>query len=256
MYTKENLINDIEKMGIKSTDTLLIHSSLKSVGEVEGKGETVLDSFMEVVNNGLLIFPTHTWGYIRNDGDIFDKNNSDSNVGALTNIARKNPNFIRSNHPTHSVCAYGKNAKEYIELDNNVSTPTDPKGCFGILKDMNAKILFLGAKLSKNTFVHSIEEFMNVPNRFTPNKFHFTSKDNEIVREYNVYRHYNKECPHISDNYEKLLPLMLKYGIATKGTIGDSESYLIDAKGCFDLVVRILTNDIDALSTNKDISNY
>lgn len=256
MHTKDSLIKDIKDMGINSADTLMIHSSLKSVGDVEGNGETVLSAFMEVVNDGLLVFPTHTWGFIREDEDVFDKNNSDSNVGMLSNLARKNPNFIRSNHPTHSVCAYGKNANEYILLDDNSSTPTDPNGCFGVLKDMNAKILFLGAKLSKNTFVHSIEEYMNVPNRFTDKKFHFYSKDNDKVIEYNVYRHFNKECPHISDNYEKLLPLMLKYGIASKGIIGDSESYLVDAKGCFDLVVKILADDIEALSTNKDISQY
>ena len=32
---------------------------------------------------------------------------------------------------------------EYIKLDDNSKTPCNPNGCFGSLKNMNAKILFL-----------------------------------------------------------------------------------------------------------------
>ena len=36
VYTKEDLKEQLRQMGLKPTDTVLIHSSMKAVGEVEG----------------------------------------------------------------------------------------------------------------------------------------------------------------------------------------------------------------------------
>ena len=49
-------------------------------------------------------------------------------------------------------------------------------------------------------------------------------------------RHFNAKCPHISDNYEKLLPIMLKEGAAKEVKILNSKSYLVDAKKCAEIV--------------------
>ena len=172
MFTYNDLLNDIKNSGIKSSDTLMIHSSYKSLGEVEGGGQTVINAFKEALKDGLLLFPTHTWGSIRESGQIMDKSQTNSNVGYLTNLAILDKDFVRSNHPTHSVCAYGANALEYIKDDDYAKTPASPNGSFGKLIN-GGKILFLGAPLSKNTFVHALEEIALVPDRFTEEIFTF-----------------------------------------------------------------------------------
>ena len=251
----EDLIWDIKNAGIKSDEKLMIHSSLRSVGKISGGATTLVNAFINVMNDGLLIFPTHTWATIQKDEMVFDNDLSDSCVGALTNVARKMPGFKRSMHPTHSVCAYGKGRDEYLALDLDAKTPASPNGCFGALKNMNAKILFLGAPLSKNTFVHSIEEEMNVPDRFTSHIYHFISKDNDVIRDYYMPRHYSTKSAHISDHYEKLLPIMLKNNIAKKVYIGNSVSYLVDAKMCNEMVKEILSKDIHALDDFEKVDH-
>lgn len=37
MYSKQDLINHLRELGLRPTDTLLIHSSMKAVGEVDGE---------------------------------------------------------------------------------------------------------------------------------------------------------------------------------------------------------------------------
>ena len=245
MLTKEKLINQIKEANISSTDTILIHSSLKSLGYVDGGAKTIVEAFVEVVNNGLLIFPTHTWGVIKEDGQIFDVKNTKSNLGLIPNAALETNKFIRSNHPTHSVCAYGKKAKEYVMFDNTSTTPCSPNGCFGQLKNMNAKILFLGTPLSKNTFIHSIEEEMNVPDRFTNHIYNFKTLDyNDNVIEFYMPRHYSTKSAHISDHYEKLLPILLENDACVKVYLGDSTSYLVDATKCYNIVKELLANNI------------
>ena len=44
MYTKEDLKRQLETMGLTGKETILIHSSMKAIGEVEGGADTVLDA--------------------------------------------------------------------------------------------------------------------------------------------------------------------------------------------------------------------
>ena len=96
MFTKEELKEQIAALGIQPTDTLLIHSSMKAVGEVEGGADTVLDAFSEYLKEGLLILPTHTWAQMNSEYNVFDVVNEPSCVGILTELFRKRPGVVRS----------------------------------------------------------------------------------------------------------------------------------------------------------------
>ena len=41
MYTKEDLKACLARMGLKGTDTVLMHSSMKSIGEVENRADEI-----------------------------------------------------------------------------------------------------------------------------------------------------------------------------------------------------------------------
>ena len=100
MYTKNSLLQDIEKMGINPQGTLLIHSSMKSIGLVEESADTVLDAWSEYMRDGLLIFPTHTWKQIGKETMTFDSRSLPSCVGILPELFRRRPGVLRSLHPT------------------------------------------------------------------------------------------------------------------------------------------------------------
>ncbi len=253
MLTKNDLLN-ILKDNFKRNDTVLIHSSLKSIGEIEGGPVTLINTLKEYFNKGLVIFPTHTWSFMKEDNQVLDLNEANSCVGALTNIALQN-GFIRSFHPTHSVCAYGVKALDYLKLDDNSTTPVNPNGCFGVLGKRNAKILFIGAPLSKNTFIHSIEERYNVGERFTSHIYHFYSKKGDIVKEYYMPKHYSTLNPHISDNYLKLERVFFDLEIAKEFKIGNARTVVVNALQCDNLVSFLLETNIHIFDDDKEISN-
>ena len=256
IYKYEDIINELNNMGLKGSETIMVHSSFSSVKNIEGGAKIFLKAFKDYFKDGLLLFPTHTWGIIKDDLDILDIKLPNSNVGYLTNVVIEDKDFIRSIHPTHSVCAYGKNAKEYIKDDINSTTPVSPNGSFGKLK-YGDYILFIGCPLSKNTFIHSIEEEMNVDDRFTSHYYKFFVKDynNELI-EFDIKRHYSTLNPHISDNYEKLLPILLELNIAKKVKLMDSISYLVDSKLLYKLVKELLKYDIHSFDDNRDLKKY
>ena len=57
--TKQQLIDDLQKIGLKNGDSVLVHSSLSKIGFVEGGAKTVIDALSEVISEtGTLLFPT------------------------------------------------------------------------------------------------------------------------------------------------------------------------------------------------------
>ena len=253
--TKEDIIYDLIQAGIKPNDNILIHSSLKSFGNI--KGEIIVDALTSHINEGLIVFPTHSWATMKQDNQVFDVNNTPSCVGALTNIALKSEGFKRSYHPTHSVCVYGDKKDEYLALDNSVDTPVNPNGCFGkVLSDKQFKLLFMGAPLSKITFVHSIEEEFDVEDRFTEHIYRFISKDRRNKRIYNMPKHFSTKNPHLSEHYEKLLVPMLNMGIAKECYIGNSKTYIIDAYKCREYVYKLLEDDIHVFDDYREVKEF
>ena len=253
LLTKEKIFKTFIELNLKSNDNILIHSSLKSIGKIDGNASGLIETLKEYFKDGMILFPTHSWSFMKNDGDILNLNEANSCVGALTNIALKS-GFKRSHHPTHSVCGYGKNIDEYLKYDDESNTPVSPNGCFGQLKNYNFKILFLGAKISKNTFIHSIEEEFNVADRFTSHIYHFYSTDGINKYEYHMPKHYTPYNPHISDNYIKIYDGLKNEKILTEFEFGNAKSCIIDSKKCYEYVSNILKEDnhfFDNLNNNN-----
>lgn len=242
--TKETLIQQLSGMGLKPTDSVMLHSSMKAIGNVDGGADTVVDAFMDYLSQGLFMTPTHTWRQMGPDHDLFDPATEPSCVGIITNVFMKRPGVVRSLHPTHSIAAWGKGAGDYINGDECFCTPCDPRGCFGRLRDIGAKILLAGVTHVKNTYIHSIEESFDVPQRFTsePVLFRVLMPDGSI-RKVSMYRHYNPIMAHISESFDKLKDLYFQEGVAVPATLGDAQCILCDAAGLFEVTGRILSRD-------------
>lgn len=255
VYTKEDLKEQLRQMGLKPTDTVLIHSSMKAVGEVEGGADTVLDAWMEYFSEGLLLLPTHTWRQMGESYPVFDPDTEESCVGLLTNLFRKRPGVVRSLHPTHSMAAFGKHAAEYVAGEENNNTPCTPGGCYDRLRSVGGKILLVGVGHERNTFIHSVEEVLNVPNRLTDKPYLFYVKLPDGTKK-PVYmrRHYNPVQPHISEDFVKLEQAFFDREVAKRAGFGAASCILCDAKGVFEVTRQVLAPNPECLITEETIS--
>ena len=253
-YTKEQLLQQLKEMGIRSTDSLLVHSSMKSLGPVQGGADTVLDALQEAVAEGLLILPTHTWKQMSEEYNVFNPETEPVCVGILPELFRKRPGVVRSLHPTHSVAVYGAGAREYILGEENCTTPCPPDGCWGRLKDIKAKILLLGVTHTRNTYIHSIEESFDIPERFTdkPTRFLVQMPDG-TVKEVDMYRHYNRINPHISEDFDKMKEGYEKTGAARTVRLGDAVCILCEAEKLYEVTGKILTKEPNCFIERNEI---
>ena len=166
MLTAIDVHKFLSEIGVKSTDTIVVHSSMRALGEVEGGCDGLIDAFCSYLTDGLLIIPTHTWGSVGASNPIYDVRITSPCIGALPTVACFRKDGVRSLHPTHSVTAFGKRAKEFVKGEENCTSPCTPNGIWARLYDENAKILLVGVGLNSNTYIHAIDERYNIKTRF------------------------------------------------------------------------------------------
>lgn len=255
MYTKQALIQQLIDMGLEGTETILIHSSMKAIGEVEGGADTVLDSWIDFFKDGLLLLPTHTWKNVNEAQPVFHPQATPSCVGLLTNKFLERDGVIRSLHPTHSMAGIGKTAAMYLKGEELNNTPCTPGGCYDRLRTCNGKILLVGVGHERNTFIHSVEEVLNVPNRLSnqPMKLQIVMPDGSRRTSY-MRKHYNAQQPHISEDFVKLNQAFLTCSAARQVVFGDASCLLCDAQKIFEVVRAILSPDPECIVTKPRLS--
>lgn len=245
MFTQSSLLQDLRNLGVKPGDHLMVHSSLRAVGTVQNGADAVIDALMQAVSMGMLILPTHTWREWNNADGIFDPATEPSCVGALTELFRKRADVQRSWHPTHSVAAWGQGATDYVAGEEHTTTPCPRNGCWGRLYDIDAKILFLGAPVRANTYLHSVEEWHEIPNRLAKEAtvFHIRTPDGKLLP-CHQYRHFST-LGDVSQHYGKIESDLLASGIAVQGQIGQARSVMMSARGLADWIAPKLSAQAD-----------
>lgn len=251
MYTKNELLSQLGAMGIDPQGSLLVHSSYKSMGSVEGGPDTVLDSLSDYMQNGLLILPTHTWNYINADNPNFYVADSPSNVGILTERFRKRPGAYRSYHPTHSVAALGKDAQSFIQGDETHDTPCARGSSLGKLLDRKGQIILVGVDLTRNTFIHGIEEWNNVPNRMADtHEALYTILPDGTKISVPSRRHSGLSW---SEHYWKVDKHLLATGAMWLGKFGDAEVRVCDTVKMTEVISDLLKKDPDLFLENQPL---
>ena len=170
-YTCENLITDFTNLGVEKSDILFIHSSFKSLGDVEGGAGTVVSALENVVGKeGLILMPSFNLLPSREERAYFwDVETCPSTVGWLTEYFRQMSGTYRSDHYSHSVAARGKNAETFVADHlscEGYKSPWDytPWGkTYGTHSPMfqaykrNGKLLMLGVDYNTSTYIHLVE---------------------------------------------------------------------------------------------------
>lgn len=107
MISKSKLMQQLQDLGLKAGMDVLVHSSLRRVGKVEGGADTIIDSLLEILGpQGTLLMSTVS-GNVNPTQPVFHVTQTPATVGTLPNIFRLRPGAVRSLHPVHSVVAMG-----------------------------------------------------------------------------------------------------------------------------------------------------
>ena len=239
MVTELNVKLALSRLGIECGDTVIVHSSFKSIGPTERGAQTVMDGlFSAVGDTGTVVFPTlcqKDWEHVYDNWHL----DAESDVGYLTNYFRKLPGAKRSDQATHSVAAIGAKA-DYITETHGLSgkrygpfgdTPFAADSPWDKMYELNTKIILIGCNIRKATFRH-LAEYVFMDKYIK--KVEASAKCDELKGQ--VWTYMKRGIwPHVDPEY--VLPLLEAEGKVKRTFLGTAE--LIELS-CVDFVDKIL----------------
>ena len=174
--TIDSLKKDFNKLGLENGMTIIVHSSLKSLGYVCGGPVAVIEALMATVGSeGTIVMPTQSgdlsdpafwenppvpkewWEIIRNEMPAYDPRTTPTMaMGKIVECFRTYDGVIRSSHPTVSFAAWGNN-KQYIIEEHSLDFSLCEKSPLQKLYDIGAYILLIGVDYENNTSLHLSE---------------------------------------------------------------------------------------------------
>ena len=260
MLVKSDILKCLEEMGVPRNKVVDVHTSLRKIGEIEGGGQTLLDSLIEycTAEGGLLCVPTHTWGFWEaGDEIVLDLMKPKSNLGVLPNLSLQDKRGIRSNHITHSTTVFGPDAKAFASSDDNAMKIVDINGCYGELYKRDGYILLIGVGQEKNTFIHYGEELLGIKNRIAkqPVTLKIRYKDGSIG-ERSIFPFYSEGISDVSEQFGNYEPAFRKHGCIIDGKLGNANVQLCRARKIMEVMKLIYqrSNCAELLADKTPIS--
>lgn len=256
-YTKNDIIQQLDALHTPKGVPVLFHSSLRAIGSVEGGAEALLDILVEYFtrDGGLFCVPTHTWHNLDNEITL-DVTSDDNCLGAFSAVAIRDPRGIRSENPCHSMVVFGDKAQAFVKDEISVPTPTAPSSCYGKLFDMGGYVLLAGVAHNKNTFLHTVDEILDIPNRMgnKPVPMAVRKKDGQVIKT-NLCLFETDYTEDISYRFTKYETAFRYHGCINDGFLGNAPVQLCSARKMKETIELIYQNcgDADPLADEEAI---
>lgn len=251
VLTWREIAENLTSMGVNAGDTVLVHSSLRSIGPVEDGPAGVIRGFESVLGKeGTLVMPTLCQVDFRNSYKTWYMDKP-SDVGYLTEFFRKQPYVYRSNHATHSVAARGKHAYQLTCEHGAYSPHLCPFGELAFadsspwlkMYNMGAKIVFIGVSTRYNTMKHAVEA------RYVEDVLNKVKdpEQREVLRaRVATFGHFTGVEVWPMYNGQQMHEILDQKGLITHAKCGQAEWLLVDMQTFCDAAYEELSKNPDA----------
>lgn len=237
---KKTLADAVRALGVQKDSVIIVHSSLKSFGYMEGGAEAVVDAFMEVVTEGTLIFPSFNHGAPYDKGEVFDIRTTPTTNGAIPDAFWRRPGVKRSMNPTHAFAVYGKDAEE-IASSHEMAAAVGEGSPLDYLYRHDGGVVLLGVGYNRNTFHHYVETVTGAACLSPRGEEYDVIDENGERRRARTWSWREKSCP-ITDP-AKYAPYMAEFEKTLQ--LGTCKITYFKVRDCFEVVKKCLSEGIE-----------
>jgi len=244
-YNFDDLYQAYKKIGIQKGQVIYFSGNLTLLGPFGNKTrKEVLDMHYSALRealgpDGTVVFPTHS-SRLCNTDEVFDREQTKSETGVLTEYMRKLPGAVRSFHPYFSATAIGPEANNICGQNSRHSY--DHNSPYAkTLRYENCTAVSLGLEPRwANSIVHYVELASGVPYRYTK-EFLQPVKRNGAVQKESFYHYVTyRNCDLVRDRNKKFFAAFQKKepikqeGVGKGFIYGYSQRRFVES--CFELM--------------------
>jgi aminoglycoside N3'-acetyltransferase len=254
----DELVEDLARLGVRPGDLLMVHASLRALGDVDGRASGVVAALDAAVGpDGTLLMTlgaADEWSWVNDhpedvredflrDAEPFDPlvTPASTDIGMLAEVFRTTPGTVVSSHPEGRFGARGRLAHELTR-----GVPWDdyygPGSPLQRLVDEGGRVLRLGADENTVTLIHYAEYLAHVPDKRRVRRHRrVLGPDGPEIR---VVECLDDTLGIVDWHGEDYFALILRDYLTThdvpRGRVGDADSALLDARDLVTCAVRWL----------------
>ena len=244
-----------EELRLGSGDTVYVHSSMDQL-HLAFPFYLILSLIQRLIGpSGTVLFPTYpnhqisSYEYLQ-QGKVFDVRRTPSYTGILTEFARRQKNAVRSLHPTKSVCAIGRYAKELTGSHQLSPYPYDKNSPYYKLIDYNAKIVGIGVWTEYLSFVYCVDDAFK--EKFPVRVYHpeiFAAQCRNYDGQIEVVRTYAHDMRNVVHDVPKVMREYVSPDICADLRVGGMKFFRADARELFAALMKLAESGITVYST-------
>ena len=239
--TSDDIRRGLSDLGVRSGDTIMVHSSLSSFGHVNGGAPAVIEGLSRAVGSaGTVVMPAFTLSLRDVRAPVLDVLRSPSEVGAIAETFRVMPGAVRTRHILHSVSARGARAAQVAACRHISSWGDDTP--FMKLYDWDAWIVLLGCDYTSCTLLHAVEQAESVSYRYVQ-KFPDARLVDEDGRESPLYCTTLTRKEGYNNDFTRPGKLLAVEGHETTTVVGSATLRAVRARVLIDTVRDAVRND-------------
>jgi aminoglycoside 3-N-acetyltransferase len=260
MHSRQDLAADFRRLGIAAGDTVMLHASIRAVGDIAGGPDQIHLALKDALTaSGTLMMyascPRHydeigrgnlspaEEAELREKLPPFDPYTarSDRDNGALVELLRTFPGSRVNAHPARFV-VWGRHA-EYLVSEQPWNYAFGAGSALDRLVALNGKILLLGSDHDAVTFLHYVEHVVDVPGkRVVRYQVPLEEEGRPVWRDQEEFDTSDGAHPSWPDRFFGRITdaFLASTGNNSGGRIGNAESYLFAARDLLEFALPIM----------------
>lgn len=250
--TVGSMADDMRRLGVRPGMTLIVHSSLSSLGWVVGRAQAVVMALAEAVGeDGTLVMPTQSgdwsdpslwqhpavpeewWPIIREHTPAFDPELTPTRgMGTIVDTFRMWSGTHRSAHPQLSFAARGPLAERLL-AGHSLCDGMGERSPLARLYDSDGFVLLLGVGHGNNTSLHLAEYRADYPSKET--REYASAILTDGARQWTAYLDINFDSDDFADIGRSFDDVT---GLVRHGKVGQADAQLMPQRALVDYAVR------------------
>ena len=228
---QRTLIEQLRQLGLSKAPVVVVHTSFKAVGPIEGGPEGLIAALRVALgSDGTLVMPSMS----DDDDHPFDaETTSCRSMGVVADAFWRLRGVLRSNH--HASFAAAGPLAPVITAPHPLAPPHGIDSPVGRVCALGGFVLLLGVGHSSNTTVHLAEAIARVPYR--------TRKYCTVLRDGAPTRVEYDETDHCCENFDRLDSWLRERKLQAEGMVGHGSARLARSSDVVDMAVERLRRE-------------